>query len=44
MTMKHAIHMNTLPVMGSSYFYFTMARFFAGLFGVPKNQFCPIHY
>lgn len=42
MTIKNAINMNTLPVMGSSYYYFTKARFFAGLFGVLKNQFCQI--
>ena len=33
--MKVAMNMNTLPVMGSSYFYFTKARFFAGLFCRP---------
>jgi len=43
MTMKNAINVKSLPLMGSSYFYFTKVRFFAGLFGVPKNQFCPIH-
>ena len=43
MTMKTAIHMNTLPVMGSTYFYFTVARFFAGLFGVPQKQYCRVH-
>ena len=35
--------MNTLPMMASSYFYFILARFFAGLFDVPKIQFCPVH-
>ena len=33
--MKAAMNMNILPVMGSSYFYFTKARFFAGLFYRP---------
>ena len=32
-----------LPVMGSSYFYFTMARFYAGLFVVSKKRFCPVY-
>ena len=40
MTINTAIKMNTLPMM-NSYYFFTMARFFAGLFGIPKI-FCPI--
>lgn len=36
-------NLNTLPVVGSSCFFgFTKARFFAGLFAVSENQFCPI--
>ncbi len=42
MTAKTTARMNMLPVMGSSFFSFTKARFFAGLFGVPKIQICPI--
>ena len=42
MAMQNAINRNTLSVMGSSYFYFSKARFFAGLFDVPKNLFCQI--
>lgn len=30
-------NMNALPVMGSSYFYYTKARFYAGLYGVAEN-------
>ena len=40
--MNTVIRMNSLPVMGSSYYFFTKARFFAGLFVVPQNPFCPI--
>ena len=36
-----AMNMNSLPVMSSSYYYYNKARFFAGLFGVPENKFCP---
>ena len=36
-----AVNMNSLPVMSSSYYYFSKARLFAGLFGVPENMFCP---
>ena len=43
MTKTTAINMNLQPMMASSYFYFTKARFFAGLFGVPKKQNCQIH-
>ena len=43
MTTNTAMHLNTLPVMGSSFFYFTKARFFAGLFSVPKIQSRPVH-
>lgn len=30
-------NMNALPVVGSSYFYYTKARFYAGLYGVAEN-------
>lgn len=43
MTKTTATNLNLQPVMASSYFYFTMARFFAGLFGVPKMQYCRVH-
>lgn len=43
MTKTTATNMNLQPMMASSYFYFTEARFFAGLFGVPKKQYCQIH-
>ena len=42
MTTKNVIHRNTLPVMGP--YYFRKARFFAGLFDIPKNPICPIHH
>lgn len=37
MTKNTEIKMNMLSMMESSYFYFTKARFFAGLFAVQKN-------
>ena len=43
MTMTTENRMNLQPMMASSYFYFTMARFFAGLFGVPQKQYCRVH-
>ena len=43
MTMRNAVNMNTAPMMDSFFYYFTMVRFFAGLFVVPKNKFCQIH-
>ena len=43
MAVNTKTNLNTMPVMGSSYFYFTKARFFAGLLGVLKNQVCQIH-
>ena len=42
MATKIAVLKNMQPVMGSSYFTFTMARFYAGLFAVPQKRFCPI--
>ena len=36
-----AVNMNSMPVMSSSYYYFSKARLFAGLFAVPQNTFCP---
>lgn len=43
MATKITVLKNMLPVMASSYFYFTMARFYAGLFAVPPKRFCPIY-
>ena len=43
MTKTTATTLNLQPMMASYYFYFTMARFFAGLFGVPKKQYCRVH-
>ena len=43
MTKAMATNLNLQPMMASSYFYYTMARFFAGLFGVPKMQYCRVH-
>ena len=44
MTKRTVSNTNTAPAMGSCYFFsFTKARFFAGLFAVPKNQFCPVN-
>ena len=37
MTAKTVSLKNLLPMMGSSYFTFTMARFYAGLFAVPEK-------
>lgn len=37
MMTKIAIDLKTLPMMVSSYFYFTKARFFAGLFVVAEK-------
>ncbi len=37
-------NMNIQSVMGSSRFFsFSKARFFAGLFAVPENRFCPVN-
>ena len=41
MTMHCVSNMNIMSVMGFSYFSFILVRFFAGLFAVPKFQFCP---
>ena len=43
MTKTITTNLNLQPMMASSYFYFTKARFFAGLFGVPQKQYCQIH-
>ena len=42
MAEKFVINVNTMPVVGSSYYCYIMARFFASLFGIGKNQFCQI--
>jgi len=42
-TMTIASILRMLSVMGSCYYSFTFARFFAGFFGVPPYRICQGH-
>ena len=42
-TMTNISIPNTLSLMGSCYYCFTFARFFAGFFGVPSPRICQGH-
>lgn len=43
MAMSAGANRNPMPMMDSSYYFFTKARFFAGLFAVQQNHFCQKH-